>query len=853
MPTPLLSLFMIVSRRYLRRRWDRTLLIASSIGIGVAMLVSTQLLNRCLEAAARESVTPGNLRADFMIMNNRKVRLDLADMVRRLPGVADAQPSLVERVLLPEVGQRTAILIGLDTHAAHGTVSERNAFEAEVTLTNPPAWLTGRGVFVGQELARALAPDGRPTQPVVIRAGGRLHTIVPAGVVTLHGPAAKLGGFLLVMDVRQAASILSQEGLCERIDVFLEPSADPERVRHLVEGVVGNQGVIHTSESAMRATEDIVGPIRIGFSLTGAGAMVVGLFLVYNALAVSVVERRHDIGVMRSLGATRAQIAGQFAAEALVLGWVGAVLGIPLGWAMARATFYLVSLEMEQVFLTGKQPMPVTLDLLVGAMAAGLVTALLAATFPAVHAAHDEPADAVRRSPRSGSRWLRLLQGLASIGLIAGGLSFVLLRDSLPKRWGGYGGLVLILLGFLLAVPHLVAFLSRLLQPTFRRILGIEARLAADNLSRSPGRTGVVVGALAAGVALMFQTAGVGESNKRPILEWLDRVVSADLFVICGDPQSTASVLPMQPDLIEEFKRLPAVAQTLAIRYGQPEFNGRLAFLTALDARVYHDSHRHAHELPGLPVFLELEQPNTCLVSENFAALNRVTTGDTIELRGPQQPVPLRIVGVIPEYSWARGTILLDRHFYAQAFQDPLIDTIHVFLKPGSGPEEWQEVKQLADRQALVVVSRRDFDSMVTSFIRRLYLLSYMQQLAIGVVAALGVVMALLISVLQRRRELGLLRAVGATRHQTLLTVLWEAMLMGAFGTIIGIAAGVPLEWYLLRVVIFEESGFVFPVIVPWRETTILAALSIGIATGAGLFPAIHAGRLRIAQAIAYE
>lgn len=853
MSTPLVSLLVTVSRRYLRQRWDRALLVASSIGIGVAMLVSTQLLNRCLDAAARESVTPGSIRPDWMITNNRKVRLELAEALRRVPGVADAQPFLIERVVLPEIGNRTAILIGLDTGTGQGAVNERNPFEAELAITNPSAWLSGRGVVVGQELARALSPDGRAVQPVVVRAGGRKHTVLPAGVVTLHGQAAKLGGFLLVMDVRQAASMLSQPGLCERIDLYLEPGADPEAVRERLAEVVGQHGAIHTPESALRATEDIVGPIRIGFSLTGVGAMVVGLFLVYNALAVSVAERRHDIGVMRSLGATRPQIAALFAVEAVVLGWLGSILGIPLGWGMARATFHLVSLEMEQVFLTGKQPMTVTLDLILGAMAAGLLTALLAALVPALQAANDEPADAVRRSPRSSGRVFRTLQWLASLGLMVGGFGLVLFRDSLPKRWGGYGGLVLLLLGLLLAIPFLVDLLSRLLQPTLRRVLGIEARLAADNLSRAPGRTGVVVGALAAGVALMFQTAGVGESNKRPILDWLDRAVTADLFVICGDPQSTSSVLPMQPDVIDDLRQLSAVEQTMAIRYGQPEYNGRLAFLTALDARTYHDSNRHASRLPGLPLFLELEQPNTCLVSENFAALNHVGPGDTIELRGPNGPVPLRIVGVIQEYSWARGTILLDRKFYAQAFQDPLIDTVHVFLKPGSGPEGWEQVRQVADRNALVVVSRQDFDAMVTSFIRRLYLLSYMQQLAIGVVAALGVVMALLISVLQRRRELGLLRAVGATQSQVLLTVLWEAMLMGVFGTAIGIAAGIPLEWYLLRVVIFEESGFVFPVAVPWRETTILAGLSIGIATLAGLFPAIHAVRIRIAEAIAYE
>jgi putative ABC transport system permease protein len=372
-------------------------------------------------------------------------------------------------------------------------------------------------------------------------------------------------------------------------------------------------------------------------------------------------------------------------------------------------------------------------------------------------------------------------------------------------------------------------------------------------LLRAPGRTGVVVGVLAAGVALIFQIAGLGKSNEEPVLDWLERAVSADLFVISGDPNAPIGIMAMQPQVSDDLRNLPGVETTMSLRYAQPEFNGRVVFVTALDAKVYHDFNRHVSRLPKLGLFLQLLEPNTCLVSENFAALNHVNAGDIISLQGPKGPVPLRILGAIQEYSWSRGSILMDRAFYAKAFEDPLIDSIHVFLRPEMGDEARQQVKDFTDKHALLIVTRDEFDHMVTGLIRRVYALAYLQQAAIALVAALGVVAALLISVLQRRRELGLLRAVGATRRQVLHSVLAEATLMGVFGTLIGIAAGMPLEWYLLRVVIFEETGFVFPVTFPWRETLILSSVAIVVATIAGLFPAIQAVRVRIAEAIAYE
>src|SRR4029077_5405903 len=137
--------------------------------------------------------------------------------------------------------------------------------------------------------------------------------------------------------------LLNQEGICERIDLKLEPGANRELVRQAGQEAIGNRAGVRAPEAAGQATREIVGGIRIGFTLCGIGAMVVGLFLVYNSLAVSVAERRHDIGVLRSMGATRLQIAGLFTGESLLLGLIGALLGVPLGLGLAKLTFRLVS------------------------------------------------------------------------------------------------------------------------------------------------------------------------------------------------------------------------------------------------------------------------------------------------------------------------------------------------------------------------------------------------------------------------------------------------------------------------------------------------------------------------------
>jgi putative ABC transport system permease protein len=416
--------------------------------------------------------------------------------------------------------------------------------------------------------------------------------------------------------------------------------------------------------------------------------------------------------------------------------------------------------------------------------------------------------------------------------------------------------MVLFLVGLLLAVPILVSLVSHSVRPVLRRVFGIETRLAADNLLRAPGRTGVVVGALAAGVALMFQTASIGRSNEEPVLDWLDRVVIADLIVVCGDPMSSSSAaLPIDPRLGDELLQVEGVADVMPVRYSFVEFRDRLIWVSALDSMKFFEAHRHHQsKFVHFEMYAAVARPGTALISENFAALYKVKKGETITIQGPNGPVALEIVDVIQDYSWSRGSILVDHSFFMKAFEDPLIDSYHVFFKDNADRETtFERVKKITDSHALALIERDEFDSWVGNMIRRMYMLAYLQQVAVGVVAALGVVMALLISVLQRRRELGLLRAVGSTQGQVLHTVVAEATLMGILGTILGLVAGVPLEWYILRVIIFEETGFIFPVTVPWLQTLTLSAVAIGVATFAGLFPALHAVRLRIAEAIQYE
>ena len=466
------------------------------------------------------------------------------------------------------------------------------------------------------------------------------------------------------------------------------------------------------------------------------------------------------------------------------------------------------------------------------------------------------PSRVVRRTSRGATGLWRLIHRCACVGLVASGFAMILARHELPARVGSVGGMMTVLVGLLLAAPILVGIMVAPLRPLVRATCPFALRLAFDNLSRAPGRTGVVIGALGAGVALMFQTAGVGRSNEEPVVAWISQVVQADHFVFSGNmTAANSSNSPMATSVARDLRALPGVDGVMSIRYTRPEYNNTVVYLVALDAAEYARATRARmpHGIPDLEKFLALPGTDDILVSENFVARHGVRVGDTIQVPGPGGPVNLRVVGAVRDYSWSRGTIFMDRARYAKLFNDDLIDICHVFLTPDRPPTADPALEKYTADKGLFLTDRDSLRKFLSELINRIYVLAYMQQLLVGVVAALGVVTALLISVLQRKRELGLLLAVGATPGQVLRSVLAEAFLMGVFGTVLGILIGLPMEWFVLKVMFVDESGFDLDMLIPWKATLGIGAVSITLATLAGLVPAWRAIQTRIPDALQYE
>ena len=887
-----------LSLGYLRQRWIRALLVVLVIALGVATVVSTRILNQNLNSAAQSSINPFSGLFDLVIANGQSgVPSNLAKQLNPanaesasspLAAIESLHPFVFGRLAVPRLDNRSVMVIGLDPDSTKGSIQALQDIRSDLKIDwlaseQRVAFELGRAWFMGSEktpvlISADLAADLglKPGQPdkydasaatIQLRMANIEQSALVIGLVNSTKKESLPERDVVFMQAAPAARFIysKRPDYVTQIYVKLKPGADKKTIQAALEQRVDLGIKVQTVRETLEKTQDITAGLELGFNIGSVGALVIGLFLVYNALSVSVAERRHDIGILRSVGATRSQIAQLFLSEALLLGFLGSLLGLPIGYGLAWLAMGPITRVISDSFLL-MNPSPLVLDwATMGlALAAGVTTTVLAALVPAMQAAREEPANVVRRTPTSVTFLVRLFQIGTSLLLIAVGMACVAWRDQLPLRFGTFAGIVFILVAGLLATPLLAVIVGRFLQPFFRLFLGLEGRLAADNLARSSGRTGLVIAALAATGALMVQTAGFIRSSEEAILAHVEQSIAADLFVTAGGTLNHPGFLmPMDESLRQELLALPGVDAVLAIRLQALPYRDRLALMLALDARAFEKAetaHPLARSLTGH--FPRLREAGTCLVSENFAALYKVKVGDTITVPGLKGPINLEVLGSIVDYTWNRGTILVDRDWYCKEYPDRQVDIFDVYLKQSAGEPVTESQRQAVrdeltkrfhQRDAVHAMTRGELREAVTKNLRGVYSLAYAQQAVVGVVALLGVIMALLISVIQRRREFGLMRAVGAAQGQILRSVLAEAVLMGMVGAILGLLIGIVLEWYVIAIVLLDEAGFIFPMKIPWLEAGAVMGLSVLMATLVGLWPAWQATQIRIAEAIAYE
>ncbi|MEQ1833795.1 MAG: FtsX-like permease family protein, partial [Candidatus Eisenbacteria bacterium] len=587
-------------------------------------------------------------------------------------------------------------------------------------------------------------------------------------------------------------------------------------------------------------------------------AIFVSTFLIFNAVALAVVRQRRDIGVLRALGLTRRQVVTVFLTEGLVLGASGGVLGAALGALFANLALQQVGRTLSVLYLVGEATkLRIDAGTLLTGTAIGVVSALVSAFAPALEAAATPPGATLREGSGIEARrppYGRL--GLAGLGtlLLAGGVSAWTIAARAPA--GGFVAAFLVLAGFSLLAPLWTLLAERVASPLARRF-GIAATLGARAVRETAARGSVVIAAVMVAVGMLVALSVMVGSFRSTVDTWITQSLRGDLYVEPVGHRASQHATALPPALVTGASALPGVVAVDTYRGSSITLDGLLAMVIGIDFAVQRD-HGRLQFVNGEDARVVLGRAlrdGGVVVTESFAHRHRVTTGGALVLPTPAGEVSVAVEGVFYDYSSDAGAVMMDRALYARLWRDDRTESLALYLEPGRDPDAVRTAfLRLAGPGVLLhVTPNQALRKRVLLVFDETFAITWVLQTIAVFVSVLGVISTLTTLVLQRRRELAVLRAAGALRGQVRTLVLVESAVLGAAGSALGCLAGYVLALLLVHVINRQFFGWSIRMDVEPRIFVQAIVLMTVTATLAGFVPARLATGRATAAALRVE
>jgi putative ABC transport system permease protein len=688
------------------------------------------------------------------------------------------------------------------------------------------------GYVVGDEVT--LITPGEPPQ---VRA-----TLV--GTTEFGGGASLAGATLALFDTETAQQlILGGADAYTSVAVTATDDTDIPQVRDrieqvLPEGVEVKTGADVTNETA-DSLEEALGFFNTFLLVFAAVALLVGILLILNTFSILVAQRTQEMALYRALGASRRQVTRSVLLEALAVGLVGSTVGLLLGLGVAqllKLAFGLFGLDLGEAGLV-LRPRTVLV-----AYAVGVIVTLIAAYLPARRAATVAPVAAMRDDvalPHSSRKRHAGLGGvLAAFGAL--GMGAGLFLDIPRAAWIVGAGIVAVFVGVALLAPVIGPPIVRMIAAGFPRFFGTVGRLARENAQRNPRRTAATASALMIGLALVAAISILGQSANKSIDKALDDGLNAQFVV------SNAIGQPFSPAIADQISELDGVDEVARVRYNGARVGGTDVFVAAFDPAEF----SQAVDFDASDGELALGAGEV-LVSETYADENQVAVGDTVTMTLPTSELPLQVTGLYPPgqhfFQLAIGLDVLEI-----AGIRPADSLVYVLAEPETDLTALRRgVDEITEQMPLVAVKdQEEFKAdQRTQVNQLLYLVYALLGLAI-IIAVLGIVNTLALSVFERTREIGLLRAVGLSRPQLRRMVRLESIAIAVLGAVLGVGLGIVFGISLQR----SQADEGLEVLgVPWIQLVVFVLLSGVVGVLAALWPAYRAARLDVLRAITTE
>ncbi len=846
----LLNGLALVGWRYLSGHAWQTLLMILGIALGVAVIVAVDIANASAVRAFSLSTEAIAGKATHQITGGvNGLREEVySDLKRKGMDVAMA-PVVGAFVSSPQLGERPLQLFGVDPFVD----GQFRNYLNPATTVNPHAYLSiftvpGAVMISAENSARYGLKLG---DEISLDIDGVVKTAIISGILEVQDDLSRrtLEGMILA-DISTVQELTNRQGWLDWVDVIL-----PEGEAVLEEALPAGAALQPVS-SRQGALEQMTAAFRANLSALSMLALIVGLFLIYNSITFSVVQRRKLFGILRCLGVTRGEVFRLVVWEAVGIGLIGSLVGIGLGVLMGRNTVLLVSQTINDLyFTTTVQDVSLPLISLLKGGLIGVAATVLAAGFPAFEAASIPPNTALTRSIlESKSRLVVIL--LAGAGLAAILLGVIVFQLSASSMLPGFIGTALVVVGFaMLAAISMIAIMN-LLEPILRRMFGFLGRMAPRNVIKNLSRTAVAVAALMVAIAVTIGINLMVDSFRSTVDLWLRQTLQSDVYLTAPSFVSSSSQTPIDPQVVEKVNTWPGVARVDVLRTIHLETSSGYIILSATSNPEIGVERMYVSRSLAVEDIWPAMQQGGLLISETLARnLDLTGEGKMLKLPTPNGEVEMPVLGIYNDYSSSEGGIMMALNVYQDLWRDSTITAIGLRLQPGYQADQiTQDLEErLGVTQKLIIRANQELRADVMDVFDRTFTITASLRILATVVAFIGILSTLLLIQLEKQREIGILRALGLTGGQLWRLTMLETGLMGLSAGLLAMPTGYVVTLILIYVINLRSFGWTIQLFLEPRVFVQSLGLAVLAALLAGIYPALRLSQMVTSEAVRYE
>jgi putative ABC transport system permease protein len=863
-----LNLFEYIGWRHVRLHPGRTILTTLGVALGIALYVAISIINESTKNALKESVEAVAGKASLTIsagiagFSEEKV-----ETIRAVEGVKNAVPMIEARAFFEGAKESTdgLYVLGVDLLQEQAVrtyqATDQKIIDDPLTFLNQPD-----SIIFTEALAkkRGFTIDSK----VKLSTANGLKTFTIRGLLKPEGTAKAYGGSLAIMDIDGARMMFGKENKVDRVDIVAQEGVELNKLSGTLQKKLGENFTIESPAAKSEQTVRMIAAYQLILTFFSTLALLVGLFLVMNSISVAIAERKKEIGTLRALGATRFSMVYLFVSEIVGIGLIGSAMGCLLGRGLAEKLVTQVTASVAAQFQTRIEVTKLQFEWkqVLIAIALGTVASILAALFPALKAAAIHPLESMKRHAESTTKEDETRSRL----LILFGLALLIFNVfSMVNEWGKvWFGIDLFtkiasVLGSALFGPFLVFILIHGARALWKNTKRPILKLALENLIRSRKRTTSNVMALMVGLFLVMLIATVRVSFHDTLTGWLNQIFVADVMVISSGRAIMGDVQPMREEVLKDVLDVPGIKPIGENRGAGNRIvtflhHDKKMMLKAYDH--YADFYRYQNfaitsgDRQKIAPQLYNGEPNI-LVTPGFLTGEEKKVGDLVSLSTPSGKIDFKIIGTVTDYGSPQGVIYLSRDNYKKYWNDKLITAFVFNIEPGHTLEEVRSEidRRIGQKWNVVTLSNAEFKNQMEQAVERSFAYTRAIELIALLVGLLGLLNTLLISVLERTREIGMLRAVGSTRGQISGMILLESLMQGVFGSIVAVLLGSLIGKLFVEYGLTSTLGWIIEFHFPKESVIQTLITGVIVALIAGLYPSKRAANLEITESLDYE